>query len=180
MKSTKYLFIILLTICSLKQCFSQNDKKCVLHIIDTSYHNNDDAFVVKHKILISENRSYTEVLSILNYSEDFYFVCSYIDSIENNYFVFCNYGSSAGISKLFYIAPNLKSIFESPSLFEFEIPLYTSFTKDSSAIRIISFKDGNCGILINKKVEILMSSEKIKTCNSLSKKFVKKRELPFE
>lgn len=179
MRALTYLFIITLMIGSNFNCYSQSDAKYVLHIIDTSYHNNDDSFIVNHKILVKNGNSFSEVLSILNYSEDFYIVCSYLDSSDCAYFVFCNYGSAAGVSKVYYIDPKSKSVFESSSLFEYEIPLYTSFTKGSSEIRMMSFKDGDCGKITSKRVELYQSLKQLKTYTTVPKKFIKKRELPY-
>lgn len=180
MRVLKYLFIINLIICPSLRCYSQSSANYILHVIDTSYHNNDDSFVVKHKILIKSGNCYSEVLSILNYSEDFYFVCYYIDNDDCTYFVFSNYGSSAGISKVYFINPKLKSIFESSSLFEFEIPIYNSFTKDSLEVKLVSFKDGDCGVIKGKKVDLYQNSEQLIQYRIIPENYIKKLELLFE
>lgn len=164
-------------LCSSFYCFSQSDARFILHVIDTSYHNNDESFMCNHKILIMNGKEYSEVLSIFNYSDNFYFVCSYFDSSDYVYFVFCNYGSSAGISKAYFVEPTSESIYESSALFEYDVPIYTSFTKGDLEFRTITFKKGECGTNTSKKVELYHCLKTIKTYTVLPKKFVESRKL---
>jgi hypothetical protein len=133
-------------------CSAQNYSKAIIHAIDTSYHDNKEKDVCLHKVFVQNQKNIYELFELKNRKEEFSFVCRYLGSDSSLYSVFSNYGSAAGVTRLFYIRESDVQIFESEPLYEYDIPIYTSFNRKSHFIRIISFKNGDCGELESKQV----------------------------
>lgn len=142
-------------------CHSQNFSRSYILAVDTSYINLQDKNVCLHKVLIKNENKISELLEIKNSYEDFAFTCQYLGNDGLRYIVFSNYGSASGITWLYYLRESDSQVFESEPIYEYEIPIIASYDIDHPFIRIISFKEGDCGYLTNKNLTILEMRDKL-------------------
>lgn len=161
-------------------CFSQEAlSKKIIHIIDTSYHNVDENDICLHKLLIMNEKGIYELFEIRNRLEDFVFKCIFLSCENSLFIVFENYGSSAGISKLYYIRESDYKIFESDPLYEYEIPIYRSFDDGLEIFKSVSFRKGECGNLENRNVKSFEKSVYKLIDDQIFRSYKLLNEIPF-
>ncbi len=142
MRFVSFLFIIFLLSTNI---YSQKTNELIL-VSDTLY-KNEDSYTEKYIILIRIEKKYKEILTVFAYKDNFKNIFT-----TKNYSVYKYYNDSTGDTTLYFVFSEMGDIYKI-SYFEYEIPLSLYDIDNDNVLKFISFKEGNCGKIIDKKLQ---------------------------
>jgi hypothetical protein len=154
------IFILIIIIFTALNVSGQSNNLELVILSAKHVKNIEEADIYEISVAISNKKGYQELIQLTNYREDFKFLCRYFDDSNDEIFVFSNYDSPTGGTKLYFLDIKNNNVYSSKFLSEFLVPRYFTFNKEKHTMKCMSIDFNNCGEISYYPIKSLNKSEK--------------------